>query len=356
MFESLFLLAFSFVVGSLFIWAFKTLPGEGWQILASVPVAQEEPHTWKGLNLTYYGLVLAISVVAALAVFLVLMAAVDVPVLLALAVIVVIFGVCVPAASVLARIVEQRPNTLTIGGASFLGSLLAPGVVWMIDFGTRAEGAHSMPLMPALAAMSMAYALGEGIGRLACISYGCCYGKPLSACHPIVQRLVGRHSFIFRCKTKKIVYESGMEGVEVIPIQAVTAVILVATALAGMALFLNAAYTAAFLGCMAISQGWRAVSEHFRADYRGNGKLSAYQIMAVLVLAYSVTLALFIPGEQLPPPSLLRGIKALWDPVVILSIEMLGLLVFLYTGLSKVTGSRISFQLLNQPIDDSPPG
>jgi hypothetical protein len=37
-----------------------------------------------------------------------------------------------------------------------------------------------MPIVPALAAVMIAYTFGEALGRLACISFGCCYGVSIS--------------------------------------------------------------------------------------------------------------------------------------------------------------------------------
>ena len=60
-------------------------------------------------------------------------------------------------------------NTFTVGGASFVGIILAPLIVWMFNVTLD----KSIPIVPFLAAVSIAYALGEGVGRLACISFGC---------------------------------------------------------------------------------------------------------------------------------------------------------------------------------------
>ena len=40
-----------------------------------------------------------------------------------------------------------------------------------------------------LAALAIGYILGEGLGRLACLSFGCCYGKPLDQCGKVVSIL-----------------------------------------------------------------------------------------------------------------------------------------------------------------------
>ena len=65
-----------------------------------------------------------------------------------------------------------------------------------------------MPMLETMGAIFIAYAFGEGIGRLACISFGCCYGKPLSECNPLIERIFQRWNFAFQGKTKKIAYAS----------------------------------------------------------------------------------------------------------------------------------------------------
>ena len=56
--------ALAVLVFVLFGWAFRTLPHEGWQILASVPTVEKAAHQWSGVNLTYYGALLASAMVA----------------------------------------------------------------------------------------------------------------------------------------------------------------------------------------------------------------------------------------------------------------------------------------------------
>ncbi|AFM28135.1 prolipoprotein diacylglyceryl transferase family protein [Desulfomonile tiedjei] len=350
MFEISFFFLLLVVMVVLFRWGFVALPREGWQIMAVVPVAQVDSRTWKGLNLTFYGLLMAVSVIASVAVFLVLMGSIGVSLSTSLAMIVFLFSLCIPASSLLARVVEKRQNTFTIGGSAFLGLLVAPAVVWIVNSVVVGESPGAIPMIPGLACMAIAYALGEGIGRLACISFGCCYGKRISECHPIIQRLFGKYSFVFQGKTKKIQYEGGMEGVPVIPIQALTCTVLVFTALVGSGLYVKGAYVHAFLFCTIAAQAWRAISEFLRADYRGNGKISAYQVMAVLAIVYGITLSKLLPADDYPVPVLLNGLKLLWDPASILALELLGLVVFLHSGRSKVTGALLSFHLTCDPI------
>lgn len=350
MFEAAFLIFLLLFMFLLFRWGFVALPRDGWQIMAVVPVAQVDSGTWRGLNLTFYGLLMAVSVIASVAVFLVLMGSIGISLFTSLAMILFLFSLCIPASSLLARVVEKRQNTFTIGGSAFLGMLVAPAVVWIVNSVVVGESPGSIPMIPGLACMAIAYALGEGIGRLACISFGCCYGKRISECHPIIQRLFGKYVFVFHGKTKKIQYEGGMEGVPVIPIQALTCTVLVFIALVGSGLYIKGAYVHAFLFCTVATQAWRALSEFLRADYRGNGKISAYQVMAVLAIVYGIALSMFLPANDYPVPILLNGLKVLWDPASILALELLGLVVFLLAGRSKVTGAMLSFHLAHEPI------
>ena len=63
---------------ALFRWAFRVLPREGWQVLATVPQARRPDGRWMGLNLTYYGAFTASAVVLAVAFAIVLLASVAV--------------------------------------------------------------------------------------------------------------------------------------------------------------------------------------------------------------------------------------------------------------------------------------
>jgi hypothetical protein len=71
---------------------------------------------------------------------------------------------------------------------------VAPWIIKLLN-ATQAEAfGGDIPLEPALAAMPVAYAYGEGLGRLACISFGCCYGKSLDQLSPRMRRSHARLS------------------------------------------------------------------------------------------------------------------------------------------------------------------
>jgi hypothetical protein len=331
-------------------WAFSALPQEGWQIMASVPVTRKKTGEWVGLNLTYYGVFVAIACVLAVTVFLFLMGAIGCPMENSLLVVVIILGLCLPASSVLARVVERKLHTLTVGGASFLGIVIAPWIAWGVNTTLTPSGTGSAIMLPALAAMSIAYAFGEGIGRLACISFGCCYGRPLHECPGWIRTLVGRKSFVFSGATKKISYESGLDGQQVIPIQGITSVLYVSVGLIAMLLYLKGHFGAALALAMIVTQAWRALSETLRADYRGNGSISAYQVMAMAAVVYAVVLLLVLPPAATGPASLTAGLHALWDPIVVTFLEMLGIGVFVFSGRSKVTGATLSFHVMTDRV------
>ena len=152
------------------------------------------------------------------------------------------------------------------------------------------------------------------MGRLACISFGCCYGKPLSQCHPLVERILGGRCFTFHGKTKKIAYASDLDGQKVVPIQALASVLYVGTALVSIMLFMHSMFMAAWVISVVVTQGWRAFSETLRADFRGDGIISAYQVMAIIAAAYIPLMAILLPQGSIESPDLLRGVHIIWSP------------------------------------------
>ena len=326
-------------------WGMKALPKERWQIAAAVPLIKGSDGSWAGINLTWYGILTANAYVAASSLALVLMGAAGIALWAVIAVLVLLLGCCVPASRLVAQLVEKKRNTFTVGGAVFVGTLLSPWIIVLVNRMTPADQGVSIPPLAALAAISIAYAFGEGLGRLACISFGCCYGKPLSACHPKVARLFAPVALTFTGKTKKIAYASGLDGVKVLPVQGVTYILYCAAGLASTWLFLKAHYGAAFLLCVVVTQGWRVISEFFRDDHRGAGRLSAYQVMALLGIAYSVLAAWQLQGDPQPLPQLSRGLAALWTPERLMLLQGLWVVIFLYTGLSRVTAATVSFHV-----------
>ena len=325
-------------------WGVKTLPGERWQIAAAVPIRKDGDGSWTGVNLTWYGILTANAYLAATWLALVLMGSAGIPLESVAAIVILLLAACVPASRLVAQVVEKKANTFTVGGAVFVGTLIAPWIVVLVNR-LQLAGADGAPPLAALAAIAIAYAFGEGFGRLACVSFGCCYGKPLTACHPKVARLASPVALTFTGKTKKIAYASNLDGVKVLPVQGITYLLYCAAGLASTFLFLRAEYGAAFLVSLCVTQGWRVLSEFFRDDHRGGGRLSAYQVMGVIGICYGFLVAAGFKGEPLPLPELSRGLAPLWSPAPFMLLQLLWVATFLYTGLSRVTAATMNFHV-----------
>ncbi len=328
-------------------WGFRSLTGEGWQIAAAAPKFRVAANVWSGTNYTYYGVFQTLAFVVSAALLRVMVSALDAPFfpLASLILIGSLAVLCFSAATITAQLVEKKKHTLTVGGAFFIGLLVAPWLIAAVNRITTTAGNPPIPSMPLLAAGVVAYAIGKGLGRLACISFGCCYGKPLSSLHPLLQRLFRRHNFVFHGKTKKIAYEAGLDRTQVVPIQAMTSIFLVLTGLGGIYLFLNSFYSSAFLLAVISTQTWRYVSEMFRADYRGAGRISAYQVMSLIAIAYAFALWAVLPNDAAITSHIVVGVRRLWDPGTILTLQVIGVAVFFYTGRSKVTEASLSFHV-----------
>ncbi len=345
-----FLMVLAILMAILMAWGFRNLPGEEWQIIGSVPVRKMGDGRWEGRNLTWYGFYNAVAYTLATALALVLLGAYGIAPFAVFVILAPLFAVCLPAARIIAGVVEKKSSTFTVGGASFAGVICIPWIIWLAEAsGVGGIGNH-LPVINGLAAVSIAYIFGESLGRLACLSFGCCYGKAISEVHPLVRRIFFGKSIVFSGKTKKIAYAHGLDGSNTLPVQAATSLLFGVFGLTGIFLFLGGHSTAAFLTTLIFSQAWRFVSEFFRADYRGKGKISAYQVMSLSLIPYAVVISLVFDETRPDLPVLWQGVKALWNPAVILSLQALWLGVFLYFGRSRVTGAEISFFVIKKNI------
>jgi hypothetical protein len=345
-----FVLSLGLLLGGLATWAFRCLPDERWQFLASVPIMKDPSGRWHGLNFTYYGLLTANALTFGVGLLFVLLGSLHVPTTVTLALILAVLLVCLPAAKWVARLVEGKSCTFTVAGAFFVGIFVTPAVVHCFNLVLPDIGLLTIPLVPVLAGVMIAYAFGEALGRLACISFGCCYGVSIDAAHPAVQKLLGGRHFVFSGEMKKISYASGMQGMQVVPIQAMTSIVYILAGLIATFLFLKGNFDIAFIVTIAVTQGWRSLSETLRADYRGGGRISAYQIMGVLAILLAFAMLYFLPAEGAPRVDLPAGIEAAWHPAVVLFLQGLWALVFLLFGKSMVTGAEISFHLRHDRI------
>lgn len=348
--DELFLAALASGTAILFYWAFRVLPKEEWQILACIPRFKNKEGLWSGVNLTFYGFFSASSQAYAVFMFFLLSSSAGVSWHHSLIVLIPVLAIGAWASKFIARLVEKKPATLSVGAASFACILVAPWLIWLADFGMGRWIMVQMPLIEILASMMIAYAFGEGAGRLACISFGCCYGKPLDQCHPYVQKAFERHHFAFQGKTKKIIYADKMEGRAVVPVQAMTAVVSTGCGLLGLYLFLKGLFAAALFLTLVVTQSWRFASEFLRADYRGQGKLSFYQIMSVLAQIYLLLIVLWGWKPPRGASNLPAGLSSLWQPEFMILMASLWLVVFIYSGKSEVTHSSIVIHLDERKI------
>jgi hypothetical protein len=348
MIEWIFIVSLMVMLGLLYWWGFGNLPKEQWQIMAAVPMLKKDGH-WSGLNLTWYGFFVASANVFAVAMLIILLAAMAVPISTTVLAITVILSVCQAGAKLIARVVEKKHHTFTVGGAVFLGMLISPWVLLAIRRWGGIWFPLDAPILGFMSAVTIAYAFGEGMGRLACISFGCCYGKPVKDTHPLFQRVFRKLSFTFSGPTKKIAYAHGLDGTKVVPVQGITAVLYGISGITGIALFLNGYYGAAFLETLMVTQIWRVASEFLRADHRGTARFSAYQVMAGLTVFYGI-LVMFLFNSPASIPVIRNGLASLWNPFIIFFLQGLWTAIFLYTGRSSVTGSKVSFHVMHERI------
>ena len=332
-----------------YIWGFKSLPQERWQIVCTIPAKKLTSGSWQGLNLTYYGLLVATALVAAVALVVVLIGAAGINFGVMVLTTSVLLIICVPSAQFIAQWVEKKPYTFSVGAASFVGIVLGPWLVWAMKIILTKMMAITFDPMAVIAAAMVGYTLGEGMGRLACISFGCCYGKPIEQMPQMVRRYFAWASFTFTGSTKKINYTHQLEGKKIFAIQAITAVIYTTTALIGTGLFLFNHYRWTYFFCLSVTQLWRFCSEFFRSDYRGKQRISVYQIMSLLTIPYTLLILPLFPAAQ-STPNVITGLHLLWNPAAILFLQFLWIAIFLFVGRSQVTGAALSFHVYQHRI------
>lgn len=323
-------------------WAFRVLPRERWQIIGAIPVRKNADGTWTGLNLTFYGLFNAVALSFAIGLVVVLCGAVGVDIGILSAIVLLLLGCCLPASKTIARWVEKKPHTFSVGAASFVGIVAAPWLVAIMEMAAGRVLGVDFDSMAVVSALMVGYSMGEGVGRLACISFGCCYGRPMAKMPWVVRRYFSWASFTYTGCTKKIAYAHDLDNQAIFAVQAVTAVLYSASALGGIILFLHGRFAWAYFICLAVTQGWRFASEFYRADFRGDRRISAYQIMSLATIPYGMTLPFYFPTTG-NGPDLLAGLNRLWSPGAILLLQVLWMVMFLRTGRSDVTGAGLRF-------------
>lgn len=344
-----FVIGLGLLIGIVLRWGFKTLPKEKWQMVAALPLEKTDQGEWRGMNLTWYGLLSANAYTFGVIMAVILAASTGIPISALVLLTVLLLAVTIPASKIVARIVEKKKATLTIGGAVFAGVVTAPWIIMLVNATLGTAFKFHVPVAVMMACLSIGYTFGESLGRLACLSFGCCYGKPLSQCAGHTRKIFQHFNVVFTGDTKKVAYASDLAGEKMIPIQIITAVIYAISGLAGILLFLWGFAEAALVETLVVTQVWRVVSEFFRADFRGEHKFSMYQVMALAAIVYTIALLALFPDPEIAV-SLDQGFKALWHPGMILFFQGVWIISFLHSGRSSVTGSKISFHVLKDNI------
>lgn len=349
MLNVLFVATIAALVFGLLYWGFRTLPAERWQMIAAVPKTKTAEGAWQGVNLTFYGFFSATGMTFGVALAVLLISSLRMPLAVALILVAATVAICLPASRIVAAIVERKRNTFTIAGAAFVAALIVPPALWFGERALRSWAQVNIFALPLLAASAIAYAMAEAIGRLACISFGCCYGVPVRRARPWLARLFRRYHLVLHGSTKKAAYASGLDEEPLIPVQAVTSILFALSGFAGLILFLAQRWRLAMIIPVVGTWGWRALAENLRADHRGHSRISAYQIMSVIGLSYLIIAALLMPAEG-PSPDVAQGLSQITSTGVVVSLQAFWILVFLYYGRSRVTGSTVSFYVNEKAI------
>jgi prolipoprotein diacylglyceryltransferase len=327
------------MVAAILVFGLRILPRENMQILASVPIRRRPDGLWQGINLTWYGAMQMVAMICAVALALILAGSAAVPMRKVVFLLGVLLAAALPAARLVALIVERRSGTFTVGGAVFAATVLLP---WVAQLGDALFG--GVQSFPAVAALAVAYPVGEGIGRLACISFGCCYGRRLDQSPSWLRGLFGRKPAIVVGPTRKAAYAGHCDGLPLLPVPALSACVLSAVGVISVPIFLSGHFRAAALLSLGVAFVWRFASEFLRADYRGEGRLSVYQWMALACLAYAIpVVTLLAAGDSVP--DIHRGLNIFASPLVWLALAGLGATVFFYLGISKMTTAIIELKV-----------
>jgi hypothetical protein len=346
MIDTVFIASLTALMTALLVWGFKTLPQERWQMIAAVPVVKDGHGEWRGMNLTFYGFFSATGSIFGIGLVLLLLASIQVSMLVAGMVVAGMLLFCVPASRLVAAVVEKKRNTYTIAGAAFVAAMLLPPLVWL---GGKFLAPWGLTLyaVPTLAAAAISYALAEAIGRLACMSFGCCYGIPLRDASPWLARIFRRFNTVFHGETKKAAYASHFQNEPLLPVQSLTSVVFTLSGLLGLLFFEMQYWRLALLVSVIGAWGWRAIAENLRADHRGRTLISAYQIMSLIALVYLSVAAFLLPSSG-PAPHLALGLAELANLPVFLALQILWVLLFLFYGRSQVTASVLSFHVVTE--------
>lgn len=333
-----------------FRWGFRNLRSEGWQIAMAIPARTNgaEGRFWPAVNFTTYGVISSIAYGLSTCVFVFLVGAMAQPLRPAALFVTLLLLVGVPASKWVARWVEGMAGH-TIGGAVFAVLVAAIPAMGLTQWIAKAFAWPTFDPGVIMAAACIAYALGEAIGRLACLSFGCCYGRPIAQCTSLQKALYSRMTETYRGRFKKIAYAGGLNDHPVIAVQSIACALLFGVFLLSLWLFWKGLIAASIVAALGLSQLWRLYSEQLRADFRGRDGFTVYQGMALAGALLSLVFAsVFASMNTTLAPSALLGWHAVTQVEVIVLCELLAVLILFYMGRSSVTSSRLEL-LFNEP-------
>ena len=136
---------------------------------------------------------------------------------------------------------------------------------------------------------------------------------------------------------------------KLIPVQAITALSYTLIGLATTWLYLRGHVALAVMSALIVTQVWRFASEMLRADYRGGGKVSTYQIMALVAIGLAGIYAALAP-ESSNAFAVSGGLSALWNAGVVLALLAIWVLIFAYMGRSTVTEATLQVRVRTDHI------
>ncbi|MCX8097611.1 MAG: hypothetical protein N3F11_01115 [Casimicrobiaceae bacterium] len=336
------------LVWPVFRWGFRHLPGEGWQIAWVIPARRPEGdgRRWPAVNITFYGVISAVAYTVAALAYVFLMGAHGQPLGAAAVYAALLLALGVPASKWMTKLIEgQRGHT--IGGAVFVAIVAALPALALTQEILAALGLPPLDGAVTVACAAACYVLGESIGRLACLSFGCCYGKPIAQCTPLQRALYGPTATVYRGRMKKIAYESNLAEEPVVAVQSIACVLLFALFVIAVWLLWRGWVAASLIVAVSGSQLWRAYSETLRADFRGREGFTAYQGMAVVAALLAPLYAWWLqvePGFR-PVADARAGWTAVFRIEVLLTCQALGLAMLYLMGRSYVTSARLDFEL-----------
>jgi hypothetical protein len=332
----------------IFRWAFRHLPGECWQIAVAIPARVraigDSDATWPAVNITFYGVISAVAYMLAVLAFVFLAGAANQPIAAVAIFSMLLLLVGMPASKWVALWVEGVPGH-TIGGALFAVVVAVLPALWLTNVVCSAVGLPRAEPGILLAAAAIAYVLGEAIGRLACLSFGCCYGRTIDSATPLQRALYSSTATTYRGRFKKIAYASGLEGRPVIAVQSVACTALFVVFVVSVWFFWKGYTALSLIIALGLAQLWRAYSETLRADYRGRDGFTLYQGMALVGVALTLLYS-WIHKVPVPViPTFARGLDVVVRIEVILCTQALAIVILVLMGRSYVTSSRLEYKL-----------